>query len=774
MVQSHYTIVACALLAISPALVTAQSGLRGLHRLAKAKGRYFGTATDQLWTNTDSAYLALTGNSSEFGVNTPGNQQKWDATEKTRNVQLPSWVSSGGFDNATLISIMQNHISKVAGHFKGQLYAWDVVNEAFEENGSYRNSVFYNTIGPAFIPIALRAARAADPTAKLYLNDYNTDWRGSKSDAYYNLAKSLLAQGVPLDGIGFQGHLIVNSFERTVQENFKRFADLGLEIAITELDIRMTLPATEKLLQDQAENYAYIVKSCLAISKCVGITTWDTSDDYSWIPSVNPGQGAALLFDGNKKPKPAYYSVADALAAATVSMLFKLYSIQLHTFFPIIPQLMVFSNKKLALSVLAAVAVQTVQGVAVWGQCGGSNWTGGTTCDAGSYCKDQNDYYSQCVPGTASTTAGATGTTSIASTTTTSSAATATATGLRGLHALAKAKGRYFGTATDQLWNNNDAAYLAITGNVNEFGANTPGNQQKWDATEKTRNVFTYTNGDYQVAWAKNHSQIVRGHTLGMFSATVGKLMYLPAVWTTVWHSQLASWVSSGGFDNATLVSIVQNHIANVAGHYKGQVYAWDVVNEMFNEDGTWRTSVFYNTIGPSYVAIALRAARAADPTAKLYLNDYNIEWTGAKSDAMYNLAKDLLAQGVPLDGIGFQGHLIVNSFYRTFQANFERFAALGLDVALTELDIRYALPATDALITAQAENYKYVTNACLAVSRCVGITVWDTSDDYSWVPSTFPGQGEALLFDKNKQPKPAYYSVADALAAATVKGTWD
>ncbi|CCO30091.1 hypothetical protein RSOLAG1IB_07504 [Rhizoctonia solani AG-1 IB] len=415
---------------------------------------------------------------------------------------------------------------------------------------------------------------------------------------------------------------------------------------------------------------------------------------------------------------------------------------------------MIFSNKKLALSALAAVAVQSVQGVAVWGQCGGASWTGGTTCDAGSYCKYQNDYYSQCVPGTASSTNGGTSTTSVASTTTTSSAATATSTGLRGLHALAKAKGRYFGTATDQLWNNNDAAYLAITGNPNEFGANTPGNQQKWDATERSRNVFTYTNGDYQVAWAKNHSQIVRGHTL-------------------VWHSQLPSWVSNGGFDNATLVSIMQNHISNVAGHYKGQLYAWDVVNEMFNEDGTWRTSVFYNTIGPSYVAIALRAAHAADPTAKLYLNDYNIEWTGAKSDAMYNLAKDLLAQGVPLDGIGFQGHLIVNSFYRTFQANFERFAALGLDVAITELDIRYTLPNSATLITAQAENYKYVTNACLAVSRCVGITVWDTSDDYSWIPSVFPGQGEALLFDSKKQPKPAYYSVADALAAATVKGTW-
>ncbi|CAE6419819.1 unnamed protein product [Rhizoctonia solani] len=417
---------------------------------------------------------------------------------------------------------------------------------------------------------------------------------------------------------------------------------------------------------------------------------------------------------------------------------------------------MIFFQNKLALSVLATVAVRSVQGVAVWGQCGGLTWTGGTTCDSGSYCQYRGDYYSQCVPGTAPT--GATSATTVP-TTTTSRAATATATGLRGLHALAKAKGRYFGTATDLLWTNTDTTYLALSGSSSEFGVNTPGNQLKWDATEKSRNVFTYTNGDYQVSWAKNHSQVVRGHNL-------------------VWHSQLPSWVSGGGFDNATLISIMRNHIANVAGHYKGQVYAWDVVNEMFNDDGTWRTSVFYTTIGPYYIDIALRAARAADPTAKLYLNDYNTDWTGSKSDAMYNLAKGLLARGVPLDGIGFQGHLIVNSFSRTFQANFQRFADLGLDVAITELDIRYTLPGTDALITAQAENYKYVVNSCLAISRCVGITVWDTSDDtlgrkYSWVPSTFSGQGEALLFDSKKQPKPAYYSVANALAAATVQGTW-
>nr|QNS31435.1 XYN9 [Ceratobasidium cereale] len=328
------------------------------------------------------------------------------------------------------------------------------------------------------------------------------------------------------------------------------------------------------------------------------------------------------------------------------------------------------------------------------------------------------------------------------------------ATGLRGLHQLAKAHGRYFGTATDQLWNINDSKYLSLTGNPSEFGVNTPGNQLKWDATERSRNSFTYTNADYEVNWAKSHSQAIRGHTF-------------------VWHSQLPSWVSNGGFNSATLTSIIQNHVANVAGRYKGKLYAWDVANEVFNDDGTWRNSVYYKTLGTSFVAIALRAARAADPNAKLYINDYNIEWIGAKSNAMYSFVQTLKSQGVPIDGVGFQAHLIVNSFDRSLQPNFQRFANLGLDVAITELDIRMTLPATSALLASQAENYKYVVNSCVAVSRCVGITTWDTSDDHSWVPGTFPGTGAALLFDSNKEPKPAYYAVADALAAATVKGTW-
>ncbi|KAG9007352.1 hypothetical protein FRB90_009432 [Tulasnella sp. 427] len=690
--------------------------LRGLNTLAKAKGRYFGTALDGLWSNTDTVYQALSGNFSEFGMVTPGNAMKWDTIEATRNVfsyshgdyildwahnhtqavrahvfvwhsQLPSWLTSGTWDNSTLISILQNHIANVGGHYAGKVYSWDVVNEIFNEDGTWRSTLWYNTIGSAFVPIAFNAARAADSKAKLYMNDYNVEGTGSKSDAYYALAQTLLAQGVPVHGMGSQAHLIVGSLPGNLASNIARFVALGLEWAYTELDIRMTLPATDALLATQASNYASIVTACVGNSACVGITVWDTSDDYSWVPSTFSGQGAALLFDANKQPKPAYKAVADVLAAATVSGNF--------------------------------------QG---W-------YTSGSTTT------------------TTTTTTTATPTSTTVSTTTTATA-TATPIPLRGLNTLAKAKGRYFGTALDGLWSNSDTVYQALSGNFSEFGMVTPGNAMKWDTIEATRNVFSYSHGDYILDWAHNHTQTVRGHVF-------------------VWHSQLPSWLTSGTWDNSTLISILQNHIANVGGHYAGKLYAWDVVNEIFNEDGTWRSTLWYNTIGSAFVPIAFNAAHAIDSKAKLYMNDYNVEGTGSKSDAYYALAQTLLAQGVPVHGMGSQAHLIVGSLPGNLASNIARFVALGLEWAYTELDIRMTLPATDALLATQASNYASIATACVGNSACVGITVWDTSDDYSWVPSTFSGQGAALLFDANKQPKPAYKAVADVLAAATVSGSF-
>ncbi|WP_405475381.1 endo-1,4-beta-xylanase [Streptomyces sp. NBC_00009] len=309
------------------------------------------------------------------------------------------------------------------------------------------------------------------------------------------------------------------------------------------------------------------------------------------------------------------------------------------------------------------------------------------------------------------------------------------------LHQLADAKGKYFGSATDN-GELSDAPYTQILGS--QFGPITPGNSMKWDSTERTQGQFSFAGGDQVVNFAQAHGQSVRGHTL-------------------VWHNQLPDWV--GQLPVAQVRPAMENHIANVAGHYRGKVFAWDVVNEPFNEDGSFRTSPFYNAMGKDFIAYALRAARAADPDAKLYINDYNVEGLGAKSDALYALARDLKAAGVPLDGVGLQAHLAIQyGFPNQMQQNMQRFADLGLDVAVTELDVRMQLPKDTAKEATQADYYRRVTEACLAVNRCVGITVWDYTDKYSWIPGVFNGEGSALPWDGNLQPKPV---VMDAIRKA-------
>ncbi len=310
---------------------------------------------------------------------------------------------------------------------------------------------------------------------------------------------------------------------------------------------------------------------------------------------------------------------------------------------------------------------------------------------------------------------------------------------------LAREHGKYFGSATDNP-EFSDAAYLKTLGS--EFTFITPGNGMKWYATEPQQGVFDWTDGDQIVNFARSHHQRVRAHTL-------------------VWHSQLPDWLTSRTWTAPELRAVLKNHIMREVGHYRGKVYSWDVVNEAFNEDGTYRQTIWYDTLGPGYIADALRWAHAADPHAKLYLNDYNIEAVGPKSDAYYALVKKLKAEHVPIDGVGFQGHLALQYGYpTTLRQNLQRFADLGVDVAITELDIRMILPATADKLATQAAWYSDVTKACLAVRRCAGITIWDYTDKYSWIPSFFPGEGAALPWDDDLRPKPAYYAIRDALAA--------
>ncbi|MFF1506155.1 endo-1,4-beta-xylanase [Streptomyces sp. NPDC058326] len=313
------------------------------------------------------------------------------------------------------------------------------------------------------------------------------------------------------------------------------------------------------------------------------------------------------------------------------------------------------------------------------------------------------------------------------------------------LRDLAEARGIYLGTAVTA--GKLTGGYADVAGA--QFGSVTPGNEMKWGSVEPTRGAYDWAGADRVVAFAEAHGQQVRGHTL-------------------VWHSQLPSWVSDGTWTADQLRTVMTDHIAAEAGRYKGRVDHWDVVNEPLNEDGTLRQSVFGATLGESYIADAFRAARAADPAAKLYLNDYSTDAIGAKSDGMYNLVKRLLAQGVPVDGVGFQAHLILGQVPASLEANLRRFADLGVDVAITELDIRMPLPATAEKLDRQKADYAAVLRACLAVTRCAGVTVWGFTDSDSWIPDFFPGEGAATPYDENLNPKPAHAGIAGTLAPVT------
>jgi endo-1,4-beta-xylanase len=313
------------------------------------------------------------------------------------------------------------------------------------------------------------------------------------------------------------------------------------------------------------------------------------------------------------------------------------------------------------------------------------------------------------------------------------------------LGAAAAAGGRVFGAAVSNS-HLSDSQY--VTTWDTEFTGFTPENEMKWDTTEPSQNSFNFSAADTLVSHAQQHNMKIRGHTL-------------------VWHNQLPGWVSSIS-SSSTLLSVMNNHITTETTHFQGKIWYWDVVNEAFNEDGTRRSDVFQNLLGNSYIETAFRTAHAADPNAKLCYNDYNIEdMNGAKSQAVYAMVADFKNRGVPIDCVGFQSHFIVGQIPGDFQATLQKFANLGIDVQITELDIRMPTPASTANLSQQATDYSNVVKACFAVSRCNDITVWGITDKYSWVPGTFPGQGAALLFDDNYNKKPAYNSTLTALNGA-------
>ncbi len=285
-----------------------------------------------------------------------------------------------------------------------------------------------------------------------------------------------------------------------------------------------------------------------------------------------------------------------------------------------------------------------------------------------------------------------------------------------------------------------------------EFSALTPENQLKWDFIHPDPTRYNFAPADEVVEFAVANGQSVRGHTL-------------------VWHSQNPDWIPVGEISDDELAAILKEHITTVVGRYAGRIAAWDVANEIFDENGEPRQeNPWIARFGLDIVADAFRWAREADPAAALYLNDYGVEGPGPKSDAYYEYAQQLLADGVPLDGFGVQGHLSFDyPFPSGLQANLQRFADLGLKVAITELDVRMpAEPAPPAaeLQAEQARWFADMVDACLAVAGCESVTLWGSTDRYSWVPAFFPDQGWATPWNDDFSRKPAYDAILERLAA--------
>ena len=327
------------------------------------------------------------------------------------------------------------------------------------------------------------------------------------------------------------------------------------------------------------------------------------------------------------------------------------------------------------------------------------------------------------------------------------------------LNELAQAAGlKYFGSATDQPGSGEDINYVyqLILNDTRIFGQVTPANYMKYFATEPEQGVFNYTGGQVAVDIAQDHGKVLRCHNL-------------------IWSNQLPDWVINGTWTRDSLIEVMRTHITNLVTHFADVCYAWDVVNEAIAQNGTWSPSIWYDAIGEDYFYLAFQfAAEAADSTGrdiKLYYNDYGIESPNNKSAALINtILPEFKSRGIRIDGIGLESHYTVSQTpnYTSQVETQQAYAAFGVEVAVTELDVRFEDASTARTNTSglalQAQDYYDSVRACLDSGSCVGITVWDFYDYYSWIPSTFPGEGAADLYWEDFTRKPSYQAVADAL----------
>lgn len=293
------------------------------------------------------------------------------------------------------------------------------------------------------------------------------------------------------------------------------------------------------------------------------------------------------------------------------------------------------------------------------------------------------------------------------------------------------------------------------------FNSITAENEMKFVSVHPAEDTYTFEDADRLAAFARKHGMKMRGHTL-------------------VWHNQTTDWLfedkNGNMVDKATLYARLKSHTDTVVKRYKGDIYAWDVVNEVIADEGAelLRPSKWLDIAGPEFISKAFEYAHEADPSALLFYNDYN-ESHPNKRDKIHTLVKLLLDQGTPIHGIGLQAHWnLYDPALDDIRSAIEKYASLGLQLQLTELDVsmfrfddkrKDLTEAPEELLEAQAKRYEGMFGILREYrDHITSVTFWGAADDYTWLDH-FPVRGRKnwpFLFDERHQPKPAFHRLVE------------
>jgi endo-1,4-beta-xylanase len=305
------------------------------------------------------------------------------------------------------------------------------------------------------------------------------------------------------------------------------------------------------------------------------------------------------------------------------------------------------------------------------------------------------------------------------------------------------AKAMFFGSAA-RHYLLSDPVYAQTL--AREFGGLVPEYELTWRIVHPQQNAYYFEPTDQLVDFARAHDMKVRGVPL-------------------LWGQHNPPWLDAGGFTRAEMRAIMTDHITRVVSRYRGRVSQWDVVNEPFNSDGSLRNTPFRD-IGLRYIDEAFNVAHAADPAAKLFLNEVGLEVPGPLADRVFDYVAGMRSRGVPINGVGFQMHTdSVGPTPQQLASQMARYASIGVEVAITEMDVRLTLPVAPAVLQEQARVYRNALTTCRAAPNCKTFVVWGFTDKYQWISENFPGFGGAAVLDTQYRKKPAYDALNEILA---------